>query len=155
MELDPDYAAAHREFGWVLHRCGSNPETEFHLRKAIKLEPNDAWAHIYLGSYLWSNAVESAVAEFHTARALKPEWSAPLWSLGNIHEFVIEGLDIAQQFFERALQLEPDDPVALANLGRLCKKRGQVDRARELLVRALFLDPENEKARDLLSEIGP
>jgi tetratricopeptide (TPR) repeat protein len=93
LELDPDYAAAHRELGWLLHdrkdrrgrhrqggRRGTAAETEGHLRKAIELEPDDAWTHIYLGSYLWD--VDSAIAEFHIARELWPEWTVPLWSLG-------------------------------------------------------------------------
>ena len=33
----------------------------------VELEPGDAWAHIYLGSYLWGNEVDSAVKAFHAA----------------------------------------------------------------------------------------
>jgi tetratricopeptide (TPR) repeat protein len=153
LELDPDYASAHRELGWVLSRRGADPETEGHLRRAIELEPDDAWAHIYLGSYHWSDDVDSAMAEFHIARELKPDWAVPLWSLGNVQEFVLDDFDLAQSFFERALQLDPDDIVTLTNFGRLCKKRGQIDLAKEYLGRALLLDPEYDKARTLLGDL--
>lgn len=153
LELDPDYACAHRELGWVLHSRRSDPEIEGHLRRAIELEPDDAWAHIYLGSYQWGDDVDSAMAEFHIARELKPDWVVPLWSLGNLHEFVLDDFGSAQSFFERALQLDPDDVVTLTNFGRLCKKRGQIDLAKEYLGRALLLDPQHDRARSLLSDL--
>ena len=154
VELDPEYACAYRELGFVLSKSGPNPEAENHLRKAIQLEPNDAWAHIYLGTYLWHcENIEAATAEFRMAEELEPEWAVPLWSLGNIHSYAYEDLDLAQSFFERALQLDPDDPAAVKGLGRVFKKRGQVDLAKEYLGRALLLDPSDESARALLSDI--
>jgi tetratricopeptide (TPR) repeat protein len=159
LELDSDYAVAHRELGWALHRRRRhgrrrrNAEVEGHLRRAIELEPGDSWAHIYLGTYLWSD-FDSAVAEFQTARELEPNWTVPLWSLGNIYEILREDFDLAQSFFELALQVDPDDVVTLTNFGRLCKKRGQFDRGREYLGRALLLDPRYDKARTLLSDIS-
>ena len=154
LELDADYASAHRELGWVLHRRRADPEVELHLRRAIGLEPKDGWAHIYLGSYLWSIDVDAAVAEFRIAQELEPNWTVPLWSLGNIHEFVLENFDLAQSFFERALQLDPDDVITLTNFGRLCKKRGQIELAKEHLGRALLLDPKHDRARTLLADIA-
>jgi tetratricopeptide (TPR) repeat protein len=159
LELDPDYAVAHGELGWVLHRRRRhgrprrNAEVEGHFRRAIELAPNDAWAHICLGTYLWGD-VDSAVAEFQIARELEPNWTVPLWSLGNVYEILLEDFDLAQSFFEMALQLDADDVVTLTNFGRLCKKRGQFDRAREYLRRALVLNPRYDKARTLLSDIG-
>ncbi len=154
LELDPEYAPAHRELGWLLFKCGTHDEeTEGHFRKAVELDPDDAWAHMYLGSYLWGHDVDSALAEFHAARELEPEWSAPLWSLGNIHELVVEDFDSARSFFEQALRLDPEDVVALTSFGRLCKKRGQLDLAKHYLGRVLLLDPEYDKARALLAAI--
>lgn len=154
LELDPDYAVAHRELGLALHKRRTDAEAEGHLRKAVELEPNDAWAHIYLGSYLWGNDVDSAIKEFHVSCELKPDWTVPLWSLGNIHEFVIKDFDLAQSFFERALELDPEDTETLTAFGRLCKKRDQIDLAKHYLGRALVLDPGYDKARALLADIA-
>jgi tetratricopeptide (TPR) repeat protein len=74
--------------------------------------------------------------------------------LGYLHELVLEDLDLAQPYFERALELDPDDVVTLWNFGRLCKKRGQMDRAKEYLGRVLLQDPGHRKARALLSDIA-
>jgi tetratricopeptide (TPR) repeat protein len=154
LSIDPEYAVAHRELGWLLHKDENLEEAGMHLRKAIELDPDDAWAHIYLGSYLWGTDTESAVSEFQIAREIRPDWTVPLWSLGNIHEFVLDDFDSAQSFFERALRLHPDDTVTLTNFGRLCKKRGQFDLAKHYLERAVFLDPLSEKARHLLADIA-
>jgi superkiller protein 3 len=154
LELDPDYAAAHRELGWALHKRRTDAEAKGHLRKAVELEPDDAWAHIYLGSYIWGSDVESAIKEFHVARDLQPDWTVPLWSLGNIHEFVIKDFDLAQSFFELALELDPEDTVTLTNFGRLCKKRGQIDLAKHYLGRALVLDLGYDWARALLADVA-
>lgn len=152
LELDPDFACAHRELGYVLSHSGANPEAEDHLRRALELDPRDAWARIYLGTYLWMRAdVEAAVAEFRAAAQLEPEWAVPLWSLGNIHENALKDFDSAQSFFERALELEPDCQEALKNLGRLFKKRGLKDLAKEYLERALLLDPHDDRVRVLMS----
>jgi tetratricopeptide (TPR) repeat protein len=154
LELDPEYACAYRELGYILSMRGPDSESESNLRKAIQLEPGDAWTHIYLGTHLWRcDDIEAATAEFRIAEKLEPEWVVPLWSLGHIYECAYEDFDLAQSLYERALQLEPDDQVALMYIGRLFKKRGQFDLAREYLGRALLLDPNDGRARTLLSDI--
>jgi tetratricopeptide (TPR) repeat protein len=155
LKLDPAYASAYRELGHVLIKTGSTPEGVSHLRKAIQLDPNDGWAHMYLGTYLWRCAdVDAAIAEFRIAEQLQPGWTVPLWSLGNIYESADKDFDLAQSYFERALQIDPDDALTLRNLGRLFKKRGQVDLAKEYLNRALLQDPSDKKARDLLNDLN-
>jgi len=154
LELDPVYALAHRELGWLLHRRGDSPQAGMHLRKAIELEPDDGLAHIYLGNYLWQCAEgDEAMAEFRIAEALKPGWAVPLWCQGDIYENRHEDLDLAQACFERALQFEPECAEALKNLGRLFMKRGQVDLAREYLNRALRLSPGSGRVQKLLSAL--
>jgi len=154
LELDPAYAVAHRELGYVLSPRGPSPEAEYHLRKALELDPTDGWAHIYLGTYLWRcQEIDAAVAEYQIAQELDPEWAVPLCSLGNIYDYETIDLGLAQSFFERALQLEPDDWSALKGLARVFKRRGQLDLAREYITQALKQDPRHEKSLELLREI--
>jgi superkiller protein 3 len=154
LELDPDYGAAHRELGHVLSKLGFTAEAEEHLRRSIELQPKDAWAHIYLGTHIWASDPDSAIKEYHEASEMCSEWTVPLWSLGNIHEFALKDYDRAQSFFESALRLDPDDVVTLMNIGRLCKKRAAFTQARQYLDRALLLDPANQEVRGLLAEIA-
>jgi Flp pilus assembly protein TadD len=152
LELDPAYAAAHRELGFVLWQIkrGADPEVEGHLRKSIELAPDDPWAHVYLGAYLHGG--EAAETEFRIAAKLKPDWAYPLTWLGKAHES--RDLDMAQSFFERALQLESDDWEALSGLARVFKQRGEFELAREYITRALQQDPGDEKSLSLLNKIN-
>jgi len=154
LELDPTYACAHRELGFLLSKRSPDAQAETHIRKAIELDPNDAWAHIYLGIHLWRcTEIDAAVKEFSIAKDLAPDWAVPLWSLGNIYESESRDLDLAQSFFERALQLEPDDWSALRGLARVFEKRGQTDLAREYITRALLQDPSDERSLSMLKKI--
>jgi tetratricopeptide (TPR) repeat protein len=150
LELDPDYACAYRELGFLLNKRGARREAESHLRKALLIEPGDAWARVYLGTCLWRlGDADSARTEFECAKELAPEWSVPLWSLGNVYELAFQDFDAAQLCFQRALEVGPDDQVALRNLGRLFQKRGQFELANEYLERAQLLDPEDQRIQSL------
>jgi tetratricopeptide (TPR) repeat protein len=39
IEVDPEYSLAHRELGWLHRRAHEFPEAEYHLRRAIELNP--------------------------------------------------------------------------------------------------------------------
>jgi Tfp pilus assembly protein PilF len=63
---------------------------------------------------------------------------------------VLHDFDLAQSFYESALRLDPDDVVTLTNFGRLCRRRGAFEKAKQYLGQAVRLDPTNQKAHDLL-----
>lgn len=151
IELDPGYAAAHRELGFVLMRRGIDPETESHLRKAVELASDDAWARIYLGTYLWGTDAEAAEAEFRIAAKLQPTWAVPLTSLGSIYES--KDLGLARSFFARALELEPENWSGLTGLARVYFKRGEPDLAKKYILQALQQHPRDPRSLALLSEI--
>jgi type IV pilus assembly protein PilF len=52
----------------------------------------------------------------------------------------------AEQFFERALRLEPDEPASLLNLGEIRYKQGRMDEARRLVSRYNKLAPPSPEA---------
>jgi tetratricopeptide (TPR) repeat protein len=60
-------------------------------------------------------------------------------------------LDEARALFEKVLELEPDDTVALHYLALIAHKQGDTARARELIERGLALDPEDP---DLLLDLA-
>jgi tetratricopeptide (TPR) repeat protein len=53
IEIDPNYAIAHRELGLMFRLTGQSLDAQYHLQRAIELEPTDGWAHVYLGNLLW------------------------------------------------------------------------------------------------------
>ena len=76
----------------------------------------------------------------------------PLWTRANLYESQEEWAR-AQDLYERALELEPDDQVANMNFGRMLMKKGEAAAAKVLLDRALLLDPDYVAAKALLAQL--
>jgi Flp pilus assembly protein TadD len=135
-------------------------EAEAHIRRAIELEPDDVWAHVYLGNLLWRRGViddsdtliQEAEAEFRWAQHAAPEAALPLWCLANLYEDE-ENWEGARSLYERALELEPDDAVANMGFGRMLMKTGELPAAKVFLERALLLNPDYERVRSLLDSL--
>jgi Flp pilus assembly protein TadD len=72
--IDPQYEAAHRELGVVFHKQDNLEEAEYHLRRALELDPSDYWAQMYLANLLGVQG-KNAEAEqtYRFATTLHPE----------------------------------------------------------------------------------
>jgi Tfp pilus assembly protein PilF len=154
LEHCPDYAAAHRELGWLLIEIGNRSEADYHLLRAVELKPNDAWAHVYLANNLWARGdVAAATTEYELAATLAPESAFPLWTLANLYEDR-EEWDDSRRLYVQALEREPDDAVANMNFGRMLKKKGEMELAKRYLLKALSIDPQYHAARHLLIDLS-
>jgi protein O-GlcNAc transferase len=152
LEADPDYADAHRELGWLLNEVEPSARAEYHLRRARELKPNDAWTRVYLGNLLWKRGdISAAIPEFKEAISLMPNRALPLWSLANLYESQ-ESWKEAEALYERAVTIEPYDPIAHMNFGRMLKRKGDERRASAELRIALSIDPNYETARKILED---
>ncbi|HNB71585.1 MAG TPA: tetratricopeptide repeat protein [Acidobacteriota bacterium] len=153
IELDPDYACAYRELGWVQRRTDQFTSAEYNLRKAIELDDQDGWAYIYLGNLLWGKEdVVSAEKAFQLAVKVWPDESISHWSLGDLY-WNQEQTQEAKSLYERAVELEPDDAQANFRLGLLLKELGEFTKAKFYLEQTLVFEPEHKKAKDTLNGI--
>jgi len=153
LEADPDYADAHRELGWLLNEAEPSARAEYHLRRAVELKPSDSWTRVYLGNLLWKRGdISAAIPEFEEAIKLTPNWALPLWSLANVYESQ-ELWREAEALYERAVTVDPHDPIAHMNFGRMLKKKGDKAKASAHLRVALSIDPNYEEASKLLAEV--
>jgi tetratricopeptide (TPR) repeat protein len=153
LEADPEYADAHRELGWLLNEAEPSARAEYHLRRAVELRPSDSWARVYLGNLLWKRGdVSAAIPQFEEAINLTPNRALPLWSLANVYESQ-ELWKEAEALYERAVTVDPHDPIAHMNFGRMLKKKGDKVKASDHLRVALSIDPNYEAARRLLAEV--
>jgi len=149
---DPDFQEAHRELGWALCGNGDEKNAEIHLRRAIELNPNDGWAHIYLGNLLWRRfACGEAETEFKTAVAVWPLSSIPYWCLAMYYDWENQFRQ-AGHYYRLALEIDPTDTVALDRYARFLRKRRQFGKARRIYKRLLELEPANEGAQRGLFE---
>lgn len=128
------------------------------LRKAVERDPrrDEAW-HLLGRAYLQQGNVEEAVNAFRTALARKPRASYAV-SLGKAmlskqRTAEEDTRQQARQAFEQALDLEPSNPVALYELGRLLSQQEKLREARDLLTRAVKLEPDFYEAYYLLGRV--
>lgn len=82
-----------------------------------------------------------ALVHLDRAQAALPEDADVAYERG-VALFELCRLDEAQRAFERALQLSPDNPWALHQLGLLSEQQGDSTKAERLLGRARQLDPK-------------
>ena len=61
-----------------------------------------------------------------------------------------EKFDLAEQHLLKAVEINPTSSELYINLGILYQKMDKKEKANEVLQKALSLDPQNQKAKQLL-----
>lgn len=123
------------------------------LERALDADPRNADIAEALG-YLYAKerAWESASARFLLAAKLSPGRPGPLNNLGNIH-YSTGRYDLAVEFWEKSVAVNPDQKDARLNLAKLYSERGKLKEAAAHLNAVLSLDPGDEKARVMLKKM--
>jgi type IV pilus assembly protein PilF len=134
---DPGYAPAHGLFGLVYMELRDRDLAAQSFQRALALAPEDADINHNYGVFLCQTS-RAPDAVKHFMQAVKnPLYSAPWrsYSAAGVCTLRSNNLKEAEQFFERALRLEPDEPASLLNLGQIRYKQGKMDEARRLVSR--------------------
>jgi len=123
--------------------------------RALRLEPHNVQAHTFLGVIAdREGSLADAERNFHAAAAEAPTSAAARNNYGAILMRLGHSQQAARQF-ERSLELKPNQPAALVNLANLRFKAGTSQKdfasARELLLKALSLQPDVEAQRALVT----
>jgi Tetratricopeptide repeat len=123
------------------------------MRHRIDKNPNDAIAHMNLGSILLSRLdPQSAITELRTAARLEPKRP-------EIHNMLGLGLATLNRNaeaipqFEMALRARPDYSSARFNLATSLAKTGRVDEAITNLRQILAANPDDSYAKQRLSQL--
>lgn len=142
LEADPDCAEAHGALGDLLLEEQPGEALE-HYRRASALEPRSAAcrmgmarAHERLGQ------LPEAVREYKSAVSLDKGCAAGWGALGRLHR---ENPAAAADYYEKAVQLEPENPAYLQARGEALMRlpHARKKEAIDCLVRAAQLDPGN------------
>jgi Tfp pilus assembly protein PilF len=139
------------------------------LAKAVDADPEDIDARISLaGMYMEDNNPSEALPHYDQVLMLDPEnaeaflglglaWGhailenippADLWGTEQDEE---EMLELAIEYLEKAVELDPEVTQALNALGRLYMVQGQEEEAIEMFRQSLILD---QSQHDVLEDLG-
>ena len=138
--LDPNYADAHYNLSQVYERTNRLDDALQALRRYVELAPSDAKAFDRLGLLYFSDAQQQA--------ALCPGGPS-----GDIcRQAAEQNLDQALHSFERAVELQPNQPEAVRHLGMAYFGRRYYYLAAETLEKAVRLKPDSTQTQMVLAQ---
>jgi type IV pilus assembly protein PilF len=134
---DSSYAPAHGLLGLVYMELKENKLAEASFDRALRLSPNDPDINHNYGWFLCNTGREKeSIASF--AQAIRnPLYPAPWrsYSAAGVCSLKTGNVKDAEEFFMRALRLEPDEPNSLIKLGGIRYRQGKIDEARRMVTR--------------------
>lgn len=158
VRLKPGFARAHFNLGYALETAGGRKdEAVAHYEQALRLEPGFAQAHYNLACVLQRlpGRMDEAIGHYQEALRLRPDYAEAHCNLGNALDAVGRTREAEAQY-AAALQLLPDNATIHLDLALvLLKTPGRTADAVFHLREAIRLEPGNEPARRILSQIAP
>ena len=142
IEITPDDAEAHFNFGNTLKELGRLDEAEASYIQALALKPDYAEAHSNLGVTLQElGRLEEAEASYTQSLALKPDYAEAHFNLGvTLQE--LGRLDEAVACYRKAIDLIPDKFAnAYDELGVILQKKGEFEEAEVCYKKCMSLEP--------------
>lgn len=132
LEIDPSYPAAYGMLGLVYMDLNDQPRAEESFQRGLKLAPEDSELNNNYGWYLCQTGRAKESFNYFSTALKNPLYLTPSRPLHNagICSMRIGDLTGAENYFQRAFQVDPSNPVAMFNLAELNLKRGVLDRAK-------------------------
>ena len=91
--------------------------------RAIAIDPNDAWTHMYIGNLRYTQCdYGSAIESFQRAAELLPDDACPHWCLGDAYDALGDAI-LAERHYKTAVAIEPDSTDAKNNLDNYYERR--------------------------------
>lgn len=134
---DPTYAPTQNMFGMVYMELRENKLAEQSFERALRLAPNDGDINHNYGWFLCQTKRETDSVKYFMQAVRNPLYATPWrsWSAAGTCTLRINNLKDAEDYFQRALKLEPDEPGALLQLGQIRYRQGNLGEARKLVSR--------------------
>ena len=153
LEIEPNLAEAHNNFGVVLGQSGRFGEAVAHFQQALKSKPDYAEAHNNLGNALAGQGkIAEAVVQWREAVRLQPNQIAYVnnlaWVLATCPEASVRNGAEAVELAQRAVKLSGvRQPAILGTLAAAYAEAGRFSEAMHTARKALDLaTQQNEQA---------
>ncbi|MFB2833856.1 tetratricopeptide repeat protein [Floridanema evergladense] len=155
LELNHEYAEAYINQGSILSKLGRNEEAIISLEKSIAINPNIGAAYWNLANiYLQLDNLEKVVEYRKQAFLIEPklvnaetlnDLGTAIGKLGNFEEAI--------NYYQKAIELQPNYHLAHLNLGVSLRKIGKLDAAKEELQKVIKLRANDAEAYNNLGGI--
>jgi type IV pilus assembly protein PilF len=134
---DSEYATAHGMLGVVYQELRENQLAEQSFERALRLSPNDPDINHNYGWFLCQTKREPDSIKYFAQAIRNPLYPMPWRSYSAAGQCSLRTSNVkdAEEFFQRALRLEPDDPASLLNMSQIRYRQGNVGDARKLVSR--------------------
>jgi tetratricopeptide (TPR) repeat protein len=152
-KADPESESIALLHAGILEALERPAEAEVVYQEILKLHPDANEAYILLASLYAKRGADSlALATLKTLVSRAPREPIGHYYLGRYFEAAGKTSD-AEQSFERAVSLSPENVSLRIDLVRLALKNKKFDRARELCTQILEREPNNVVARRVLGQL--
>lgn len=146
----PDYGAAHRRLGELLHATGNPSVAVEHLEIALGLDRADAEAAVALAiAKVELDEAEAALSAAKLAVALQPELAKAHFAVGVVHRLSGRTNEAVRAFAE-SVRLEPDRAENRLQYGTMLAQTGRLQDAERELEQAVRLAPESPEPYHVL-----
>ena len=134
---DPQFAGAYSMLGLVYMELRENKLAEENFQRALQLSRGDPDINHNYGWFLCQTGQEDRSIEFFLNAIRNPLYARPGRSYAAAGNCLLrkDRLKDAGEMLERALKLEPDEPLALIQMGQLNYRTGALEAARAQVLR--------------------
>ena len=134
---DSSYAPAYGLFGLVYTELREPQLAQESYERALRLSPNDPDINHHYGWFLCQSGREQEGLRYFMQAVKNPLYVAPWrsYSAAGLCSLRLNNTRDAEDFFLRALKLDPDEPAALLKLGAIRYRQGSIEEARKLVAR--------------------
>lgn len=142
----PSYAAAYNGLAMVRSALNQDEEAEYNFKKSIELDPSSSSAHNNYGTFLCSRGRYTESIDHFLQAVSNPLYSTPHLAYANAGICAKRDNDYqrAQQYLNKALQLQPLTHNAAQHLAEIQLELGSVAVAQKTLQNALVASPSAE-----------
>lgn len=155
VKADPDSVGAYTLLAIIAGQRGQSAKAGEFYAKAAGMAPSKGTVQNNYGAWLCSNGRSQESLAYFDQALRDPGYRTPAAAMANSGSCALKaGQDArADRYLERAVKLDPDNPVALAALARLSFKTSRYMDARAFSQRRLAAAPASPEALLLASQI--
>lgn len=137
LSADSNYASAYNILGLVHMDLKEYPQAQQSFLRGLQITPNDPDINHNYAWFLCQSDREEQSLQFFLAAIKNPLYPTPQksYALAGACALRIHHDGDARNYFERALRLDPNLPLALVNLAKIKYRAGELTEARRLVRR--------------------